>query len=159
MTMARTTRSGSWNGDREIDHIGYGSSFGDPGGTVYSDEQRPRISSPGTRAGDIRRQVVEAAADMLRGNKDTSAGASYVEPAYDARFSAEPADRAAVDLYLALLQDRLPVYVRKWCALGPHTGWGGGEYTLPPVPPAPCNFNAEFPGARVAVLSRRAQLT
>jgi AefR-like transcriptional repressor, C-terminal domain len=158
MTMAWTTRSRSWNGDREIDHIGYGSSFGDPGGTVYSDEQRPRISSPGTRAGDIRRQVVEAAADMLRGNKDTSAGASYVEPAYDARFSAEPADRAAVDLYLALLQDRLPVYVRTMADLVTHTGYGSVEDNLLPVARASIDFYCEILSVKVSVFSRPAQL-
>jgi AefR-like transcriptional repressor, C-terminal domain len=123
---------------------------------MYSDEQRPGIPSPSARTRDIRRHVVEAAVDMQRAGND--AGTSYVEPAHDVRFSAEAADHAAMDLYLALLQDRLPVYVRTMADLVTCTGYGSVEANLLPVGRAAVDFYCEILSAKVAVFTRPAQL-
>jgi hypothetical protein len=138
------------------DLVDYDTDLGNPGGMMYSDEQRPGIPSPSARARDIRRHVVEAAADMLRGTED--AGSSYAEPAHDVRFSADAADRAAMDLYLALLQDRLPVFVRTMADLVTCTGRGSVEDNLFPVGRATIDFYCEILGAKVAVFTRPAQL-
>jgi AefR-like transcriptional repressor, C-terminal domain len=127
-------------------------------GIVYSDEQVPQISAPEARVGHIRRQVVEAAGDIMRGNRDASTGTSYVESVHDGRFPAEPADHAAMDLYLALLQDRLPVYVHTLADLVTCCGQGSVEDNLLPAATATIDFYREILGAKVSVFTRPTQL-
>ncbi len=85
----------------------------------------------------------------------TSPGTSHVEPT---RFPPEPAERAATDLYLALLQDRLPVYVRTLADLVTGTGHGSVEDNLLPAARATIDFYCEILSAKVSVFARPAQL-
>jgi hypothetical protein len=125
---------------------------------VYSNEKLPEMSGPEARVGHIRRQVVEAAGDIMRGNKDASTGSSYVESVHDVRFPAEPSDHAAMDLYLALLQDRLPVYVHTLADLVACCGHGSVEDNLLPAATATIDFYREILGAKVSVFTRPTQL-
>jgi hypothetical protein len=108
---------------------------------VHPDEQR--ISSPGRSPGDVRRQVVEMAAGRLHGAD---------------RFSPDPGDRAAMDLYLALLQDCLPVYVSVMADLVTRAGHGSIRGNLLPVARATIDFYCEILSAKVSAFTRPAQV-
>jgi hypothetical protein len=77
---------------------------------MASDDQSPWSSISASHSEAVRRRVVDAAADILRGtsNADVSDGGT----AGGQRFAAAPSDQSAMTLYLASLQDRLPVYAR-----------------------------------------------
>jgi hypothetical protein len=125
---------------------------------VHPDEQR--ISSPSRSPGDIRRQVVEMAAGRLHGIEDVSAGAAgpWPDSGHDIRFSSDPGDRAAMDLYLALLQDCLPVYVRVMADLSSRAGHGSVRDNLLPVARATIDFYCEILSVKVAAFTRPAQV-
>jgi hypothetical protein len=63
-----------------------------------------------------------------------------------------------MDLYLALLQDRLPIYVRTIVDLGPRAGLGSIQDNLFAVTRATIDFYCEILSAKAAVCARPAQL-
>ncbi len=96
----------------------------------------------------MRRQVVEMAADTLR----PSAGRSPERT--------RPGDHghADTDLYLALLQDQLPVYVRAMMDLRAGIGQGSVRDSLLPVARATFDFYCQVLGAKVKIIADPDQL-
>jgi hypothetical protein len=123
---------------------------------VHSDERQ--ASSPGSSPDEIRRHVVEIAAGRLRDADDSGSGATWPASARDATLPADPSGRAAVDLYLALLQDRLPVYVRTMGDLGARAGQRSVEDNLLPVARATIDFYCEILSVKVSAFTSPAQL-
>lgn len=123
---------------------------------MHPDEQR--VSSPGTSPGDVRRHVVEMAADGLHGTRDVGAGEAWPDSGQDVRFPADTGDRAAMDLYLALLQDCLPVYVSTMADLGTRAGHGSVQDNLVPVARATIDFYREILSVKISAFTRPTQL-
>jgi AefR-like transcriptional repressor, C-terminal domain len=99
---------------------------------------------PPPSADSVRRQVVEAAAELMRG---TSAPARP-----------ESSDQSAMTIYLALLTDRLPVYARTMMALESQVGKASVEQNLVPVAQATIQFYCEILAAKVSVFTKPDQL-
>jgi hypothetical protein len=123
---------------------------------VHADERR--VPQPGPGAVDlVRRQVLEIAADTLRGapEPDATGPAALGIPA---RFPGDQGGHAATDLYLALLQDQLPVYVRAMMDLRARAGQGTVREGLLPVARATFDFYCGVLEAKVKVLADPDQL-
>jgi len=84
-------------------------------------------------ADDIRRRVVEVVSDTTRLKL--------------------PADHSALDLYLALLQDRLPVYVRTVAEVFGRVGHGTVRENLRDAARATVDFYCEILAAKLAVIA------
>jgi hypothetical protein len=117
---------------------------------VQADERQ--ASSLSSRPDEIRRRVVDMAADRSVGDE------MQLGSANDFMYSADPNDRAALDLYLALLQDRLPILVRAMSELQAGAGRGTVEGNLVPVAQATVNFYSEILSVKLSVLNKPAQL-
>jgi hypothetical protein len=118
---------------------------------VHSDDHPV---SPGRPSPDrIRRQVVGMAADTQRGGPGAGPG-----PGGPGRYPGVSADHAATDLYLALLQDRLPVYVQTMKDLRGRAGEGCVPGNLLPVAAATLDFYCGILGAKVGVIADSGQL-
>lgn len=114
--------------------------------SVRPDDQRAlaaRTSPPDY----VRHQVVEMAADTAPGDGG---------PAASPRLGGH--GHAATDLYLALLQDQLPVYVRTMMDLRSRVGQGSVRDALLPVARATLDFYAQVLGAKVKVIADPDQL-
>jgi hypothetical protein len=124
--------------------------MGDPGyGDIVQSDER-RASGPKT-VDRVRRQVLEVAADTLRGASDGEPGAAWL-----------PGDsgchHAATDTYLALLQDQLPVYVRAMMDLRASVGQGSVRDSLLRVARATFDFYCGVLDAKVKVIADPDQL-
>jgi hypothetical protein len=105
--------------------------------------------SPVSKTTDhVRRQVVDVAAELMRG---TPAAAG-------SRYGTDSADHSAMNLYLALLMDRLPVYARTMIDLEARVGEGSVEQNLLPIGLATIQFYCEILAAKVSVFTRPDQL-
>lgn len=102
-------------------------------------EREPASSSvPEGPADSVRRRVVEAVSDSMR--------------------SVEHLDHGELHLYLALLQDRLPVYVGTIAEIFSQAGEAGVHKNLVMVAEATIGFYSEVLAAKVAVLASPTQL-
>jgi hypothetical protein len=104
----------------------------------------------------IRRQVVAMATDVQRGGHD--AGLGGPGPARGGRYPAGHGGQAATDLYLALLQDRLPVYVQTMKDLRGRAGQGCVRGNLRTVAAATLDFYCGMLGAKVSAMADPEQL-
>jgi hypothetical protein len=106
-------------------------------GNMPADQERLRRNSrPVTD--DIRRRVVEVVSDTVRLQL--------------------PANHSELDLYLALLQDRLPVYVGTMSEAFARTGDGMARENLRQAARATIEFYCEVLAAKIAVLADPALL-
>jgi hypothetical protein len=121
---------------------------------VHSEEQSAASVCPSP--GRIRREVVDMATDAQRGGHDVAPGGPG--PARGGRYPGSPGDHAATDLYLALLQDRLPVYVQTMKDLRGRAGQGRVHDNLLPVAAATLDFYCGMLGAKVSVMADSDQL-
>lgn len=96
----------------------------------------------------VRRQVVDVAAELMRGTTGT------VAPG----FGSDSTDQSAMNLYLALLMDRLPVYARSMIKLESQAGEAGVEQNLIPIGLATIQFYCEILAAKVSVFTKPDQL-
>jgi AefR-like transcriptional repressor, C-terminal domain len=99
----------------------------------------------------VRSQVLGAAADILRGDSGGALGRG-------GSAAADPADQSAVTLYLALLQDRLPVFARVIEGLPARAGRGDVAGNLFVAAQATIGFYSEILAAKVSVLANPDQL-
>jgi hypothetical protein len=116
---------------------------------VHSDDQLPPDRSSAIRASQIRREVIEAAGDMKLGTRNSERGFLV---------SREPGDGGVLDPYLALLQDRLPVYVHALADLSNSVGQGSVEHQLRRAARADIDFHYVVLAAKMAIVSRPDQL-
>jgi hypothetical protein len=93
------------------------------------------------------------AADAQRGGRGADPG-----PARPVQYPGAGGDHAATDLYLALLQDRLPVYVQTLKDLRGRAGQGCVPGNLLPVAAATLDFYCGILGAKVGVIADSGQL-
>lgn len=93
----------------------------------------------------VRSQVVDVAAEIMRGTPGSG-------------FAADSTDHSAMNLYLALLMDRLPVYARTMINLESQVGEGGVEQNLIPIGLATIQFYCEILAAKVSVFTKPDQL-
>ncbi|GAA4636960.1 TetR/AcrR family transcriptional regulator [Actinoallomurus vinaceus] len=93
--------------------------------------------------------MLGAAADIMRGAPAVGS---------DGRAAADPSDQSAVTLYLALLQDRLPVYARVMKDLGTRVGKGDVTDNLAPAAQATIGFYTGILTAKVSVFANPDQL-
>jgi hypothetical protein len=96
----------------------------------------------------VRRQVVDVAAELMRGTTGTVASG----------FGSDSTDQSAMNLYLALLMDRLPVYARTMINLESQAGEGSVEQNLIPIGLATIQFYCEILAAKVTVFTKPDQL-
>ncbi|MEV0406103.1 TetR/AcrR family transcriptional regulator C-terminal domain-containing protein [Actinoallomurus sp. NPDC050550] len=113
---------------------------------MESDDQSAWASATGGLGDAVRHQVLGAAADIMRGDPATG------------RVTADPSDQSAVTLYLALLQDRLPVYARVMKDLGSRVGEGDVADNLAPAAQATIGFYTAILAAKVSVFANPDQL-
>lgn len=119
------------------------------------DDQLSRASTAGGLGDTVRRQVLEAAADILHGTGDPgSAGSPSGGPA----MIVDPSDHGAMTVYLALLQDRLPIYARTMKGLAARAGQDDVADNLATAGQATIDFYAEILAAKVSVFANPAQL-
>jgi hypothetical protein len=117
--------------------------------SVHSDEQS---ASPVRPSPDrIRRQVVDMATEVQRGGQDVGPGGPG--PARGGRYPGSNGGHAATDLYLALLQDRLPVYVQTMKDLRGRCGQGCVRDNLLPVAAATLDFYRGMLSAKVSAIA------
>lgn len=115
---------------------------------MHPEEQLARVSVP-PAPDQVRREVVEMATEAQRSARIIGAGAASLA----SMRSADRSGHAATDLYLALLQDKLPVYVRTMVDLRRGVGQGSVRDSLLPVARATFDFYASILGAKVAVIA------
>ena len=84
-------------------------------------------------------------------------GKSWAGAANDSRLRGAPTGHAAVDVYLAMLQDRLPVYVHALSA-ATQAGYGNVDENLCLTARATIDFYAGILPVKVSVLAVPAQL-
>lgn len=118
---------------------------------MKSDDDARRNSPSGSRSEAVRRKVVEAASDILR-------DASVNGGPHGSRLVPASSDQSAINLYLALLQDRLPVYTRAIEDLDAQVGRASVTENLLPVAHACIDFYTDVLGAKVSVLASPDQL-
>jgi hypothetical protein len=124
---------------------------------VNSGEQYPPAVTPAIRASQIRRGVIEAAADMKR---DQKGGQGFTGPAPGRVYqrSRESGHDPVLDTYLALLHDQLPVYVRALVELDAGAGQDTVADRLRIAARADIDFHCVILGAKMALISRPDQL-
>lgn len=96
----------------------------------------------------VRRQVVDVAAELMRGTTGTPASG----------LGSDSTDQSAMNLYLALLMDRLPVYAHTMIKLESQVGEGTVEQNLIPIGLATIQFYCEILAAKVSVFTKPDQL-
>jgi hypothetical protein len=116
---------------------------------MNSDSSSSRPSSSGT-SDSVRRQVVDLAAEMMRGTSCASGGGPGVVT--------DSSDQSAMSLYLALLTDRLPIFARAMMTLHGTIGEGDVEENLVPVARATIQFYSEILAVKVNVFTNPDQL-
>lgn len=107
----------------------------------------PPVSGRGIDS--VRRQVVDIASEVMRGASSSSGGTSV---------ATDSSDHSAMNLYLALLMDRLPVFAHALLALQSRIGEGSVEENLIPVARATIQFYSEILAAKVSVFTKPDQL-
>jgi hypothetical protein len=120
----------------------------DPWEIMNSDATSPWPPPSGKNSDSVRSKVVDVAAELMRG---TSA-------APRPGFGADSTDQSAMNLYLALLMDRLPVYARTMSNLESQAGAGDVEQNLIPIGLATVQFYCEILAAKVSVFTKPDQL-
>jgi hypothetical protein len=118
---------------------------------MKSDDHASGRVPSGNHSEAVRHQVVNAATDVLH-------GASAGDGAHDPRQIPAFSDQSAINLYLALLQDRLPVYARTVEALHDQVGRASVTENLLPVAHACIDFYDDVLGVKVSVLASPDQL-
>ncbi|MCO6008622.1 TetR/AcrR family transcriptional regulator C-terminal domain-containing protein [Actinoallomurus purpureus] len=113
---------------------------------METDDQSAGSSPAGGHGDAVRHQVLGAAADILRG-----------APAVG-RAVGDASDQSTVTLYLALLQDRLPVFARVMKDLNRRVGQGEVAGNLAPAARATIGFYTEILAAKVSVFANPDQL-
>jgi hypothetical protein len=108
---------------------------------MESDGTPDRPSPPSTDS--VRRQVVDVAAELMRGAGGPGSGAGQGD---------------AMNVYLALLTDRLPVYARTMMNLESQVGRATVEQNLTPAAQATIQFYGQILAAKVSVFTRPDQL-
>lgn len=121
----------------------------DPWEIMNSDSSSSR-PVPSGGIDSVRRQVVDLASEVMRGTSCSSSGGAGI--------TADTSDHSAMNLYLALLMDRLPVYARTMHALHSRVGEGSVEENLIPVARATIQFYSEILSAKVSVFTKPDQL-
>jgi hypothetical protein len=119
----------------------------DPWEIMNSDAMSEWPPPAGNNPDSVRRHVVEVAGELARGA--SGAGSS---------FATDSSDQSAMNLYLALLTDRLPVFVRTLIDLESRVGEGSVEQNLYPVAQATIQFYCEILSAKVSVFTKPDQL-
>jgi hypothetical protein len=119
---------------------------------MNSDATSPWPSAAGNNIDSVRRQVVDAAAELMRATTGTGA------PGAGKGFTADSSGQSAMTLYLALLTDRLPVYARTIMNLQAQVGEGSVEQNLAPAAEATIQFYCEILAAKVSVFTKPDQL-
>lgn len=106
--------------------------------------------APGRHTEAVRRQVVDAATEVLRGTGSGSSdgGAGFTDSSA----------QSALTLYLALLTDRLPVYARAMNSLDTLAGTGDVAGNLAPAAQATIDFYAEILAAKICVFTNPERL-
>ncbi len=113
-------------------------------------------SSAGKTTDSVRHQVVDIAAELMRGTGHS--GAPGLTAPTGQGYAADSSDQSAMNLYLALLMDRLPVFVRTMIDLESRVGEGTVEQNLEPVAHATIQFYCEILSAKVSVFTKPDQL-
>ena len=117
---------------------------------MNTDATSPSPSAAGSDTDSVRRQVVDAAGELMR----ATAGASSSGAAQ----GSDASGQSAMTLYLALLTDRLPVYARTVINLQSQVGEGTVEQNLMPVAQATIRFYCEILAAKVSIFTKPEQL-
>ncbi|MDN3352047.1 TetR/AcrR family transcriptional regulator C-terminal domain-containing protein [Actinomadura sp. DC4] len=107
---------------------------------------------PAKSTDSVRRKVVDVAAELMRG-APAAVGASSAPV-----FGGDSSDQSAMNLYLALLMDQLPVYARTLIDLESRVGEGSVEQNLIPAGLATIQFYCEILAAKVSVFTKPDQL-
>src|SRR3954471_13065356 len=95
----------------------------DPWGIMTSDATSQWPSPVSTTTDSLRSQMVDVAAELMRGTSGTpGSGIGAASP-----------DQPARSLYLSLMMDRLPVYAHTMITLQSRVGEGGLEQILIPI--------------------------
>src|SRR4051812_2250629 len=114
------------------------------------DSTSPVPSSPADGSSDaVRRRVVDIAAELMRGTAGATGGGDV---------HTDTSGQSAMQLYLALLTDRLPVFASALTTLGSRVGEGDVEDNLLPVAQATVRFYGEILAAKVSVFTQPDQL-
>lgn len=95
---------------------------------------------------------------VLNSSPADDARRRVVSAVQDARLATHTGDRAELDLYLALLQDRLPVYVGTLSELLAEAGSATVQKRMVMVARATMDFYAGVLAAKVSVFARPSQL-
>ena len=114
------------------------------------DSTPPAPSSPAGGSSDaVRRRVVDVAAELMRDTAGAAGGGDV---------HTDTSGQSAMQLYLALLTDRLPVFASALMTLGSRVGEGRVEDNLVPVAQATIRFYSEILAAKVSVFTQPDQL-
>jgi hypothetical protein len=119
--------------------------YKDPWGIMNADPPSPRPSPAADNTDTVRRHVVDVAAELMRGPRPTD-------------FTADASDQSAMNLYLTLLMDRLPVLARALGDLTARAGTATVEENLIPVAHATVEFYSEILVAKLSVINKPDQL-
>ena len=117
----------------------------DPYGIMNADSPSPSPSSAADNTDTVRRQVVDVAAELMRGPWPTD-------------FTADASDQSAMNLYLTLLMDRLPVLASVLVELTTKAGKATVEENLIPVAHTTVEFYSEILVAKMSVINKPDQL-
>jgi hypothetical protein len=112
---------------------------------MNADSSSPGPSPAADNTDAVRRDMVDVAAELMRG---TGAG----------DFTVDASDQSAMNLYLALLMDRLPVLARVLVDLTAVVGKASVEENLIPVADATLEFYSEILVAKLSVINNPDQL-
>jgi hypothetical protein len=122
--------------------------------TMNPDAQSEWPSPPAGRHTEaVRRQVVDAATEVLRGGNDAKS-----TDGGPLGFTSDTNAQSALTLYLALLTDRLPVYARAMNDLGSRSGKATVAQNLLPAAQATIDFYSEILAAKVCVFTHPERL-
>jgi hypothetical protein len=114
------------------------------------DSSSPSPATPADGTSDaVRRQVVDVATELMRGAACAPGGAGL---------TADSSGQSAMNLYLALLTDRLPVFARALLTLRSRIGEGNVEENLIQAAQATIQFYSEILAAKVSVFTQPDQL-
>lgn len=125
---------------------------------MNADATSQRPSTAGKTTDSVRREVVEVAAELMRGADSGGSGSSGPPASTAPAYAADSSDQSAMNLYLALLMDRLPVFHHTMTELESRVGEGSVEENLLPVALATIQFYCEILSAKVSVFTKPDQL-